>query len=82
MNTIIIGIAVIIVAAIICYTIYKIKSLNTFIKVIKDDVDYILNTHDTYVRLTKNKDNDAWKYSVSENEYLRVLNMIRKYYNN
>lgn len=82
MNVIIIGIVVIIVAAIICYTIYKIKSLNTFINVIKDDVDCILDKYDTYLRLTKNKDDDAWQYCVSESEYLKVLNMIRKYYNN
>lgn len=80
MNGIIIGITFIVATVIICYTIYKIKSNKIIAKIIKDDINYILDRYDRYQKMTKDKDADAWKYSVNETDFIKILNTIKRYY--
>lgn len=82
MNVIIIGIVIIIITSIICYTIYKIKNLKHSHTMIKTEVDSILDKYNKYEEMMNNKDENYWKYSISSDDFAQVLYKVKKYYNN
>lgn len=82
MNAIIIGIVIIIITSIICYTIYKIKTFKYSNEIIKKEVDSILDRYDKYEHMVNNKVDDYWKFTVSNEDFVKVLNAVKRIWNN
>lgn len=82
MNAIIIGTTIIIATIVVCYTIYKIKTFKYSKIIVKEEINSILDRYNKYELMLKDKDDDAWKYSVSNEEFVKVLNAVKRFYNN
>lgn len=82
MNVIIIAMTIVILSAIIGYTVYKLEYLKKFNKLLEKEIDFILDKYNKYEQMVEDKDENYWRHSVDNKDFVKVLKAIKRFWNN